>query len=361
MAGMGRKRKDGNQLGLERRIEFHHGQFRYLHRDGTKESLGKDIGKANARARVYNDPDGAYGTLGYFVEFFLAEAAAGRLPAGWKLAARTIDDYQREAELMKEAPIWKMEPKAIEPAMLGEYRDKRVVDGKGQIQANHGLALLSSTYSWIIEKGHCPGLVVNPVKLVSRFSRKPKARYVEDGDYRAAYAKAPTSVRMALALVYSTLQRPADVLGLPPSPARWKAVASLQKRVLPVKQGKRGREVDIEVTAELDEAMAMLAPKAGERVIKLALALVHGRGGKGYTEDGMASMLRRACKKADVKSFGLMDVRAKGATDMYLRGVPLETIQLLMAHKSVTTTEIYIKKLLSTISTVAPNRVQVGN
>ena len=55
-----------------------------------------------------------------------------------------------------------------------------------------------------------------------------------------------------------------------------------------------------------------------------------------------------------------MDIRAKGATDMYLRGVPLERIQLLMGHKSVQTTEIYIKRLLQTISIAAPNAARIA-
>jgi integrase len=214
-------------------------------------------------------------------------------------------------------------------------------------------------YSWLIERGHCPGLLVNPVKLVKRFARKPKDRYVEDSEYGPVYAIAVPAVRMAMALAYCTLQRPADILALPPSPTRLKAVAGQQKRVLSITQGKRGRLVDIEVTPELETALGMLAPLGN--VVKLASALVHGRGGKGYTEDGIGAMLRRYCRKAKVKSFGLMDVRAKGATDMYLRDIPLEKIQLLMAHKSVQTTEIYIKRLLQTISTVTPNVAKVGN
>lgn len=357
--GVGRKRKDGNPLGLEPRVEWHHGQCRYLHSDGRKEPLGTDIAKANARAQVYNDPNGAFGTIAYYLDLFLAEAEAGILPAGRKLSARTISDYRGEADFMRLSPLGKMEPHDVvrEPNVLGEYRDHRVVDGKGEVQANHALSMLSAMFAWLIERGYCPGLLVNPVKLIRRFSRKPKARYVEDHDYRKVYDMAIPSVRMAIALVYATLQRPADVLRLPPSPVRVKTVAGLAKRVVTIQQGKRGRIVDIEA-GELDEVLGMLT--AG-KVVKLATALVHGRGGKGYTEDGMASMLRRTCVKAGVKSFGLMDVRAKGATDMYLRGVPLREIQRLMAHKSQTTTEIYIKQLLATVSTVAPNLVAVGN
>lgn len=358
--GVGRKRKNGNPLGLEPRVEWHHGQFRYLHRAGPKEGLGTDVDKANARARIYNDPDGRHGTVGYFLELFLSAARGGALPAGWKLSERTVKDYEGETELFQLSPLGKLYPLDLvrEPHLIGEYRDRRVVEGKGEVQANHALSLLSSMYRWLIETGECPGLLVNPVLLIRRFSRAPKDRYVEDHEYGPVHELALPSVRMAMALVYSTLQRPADVLGLPASPVRLKAVAGAQKRVIPVTQGKRGRHVDIEVTPELDAVLGILS---GGKVVRLATALVHGRDGSGYTEDGLAAMLRRTCIKAKVKTFGLMDVRAKGATDMYLRGVPLERIQLLMGHKSVQTTEIYIKRLLATISTVAPNSVAVGS
>jgi integrase len=89
--------------------------------------------------------------------------------------------------------------------------------------------------------------------------------------------------------------------------------------------------------------------------------MVHDLTGEGYTVDGIGAMIRRYCKKAGVKSFGLMDIRAKGATDMYLAGVPLERIQMLMRHKSVQTTEIYIKRLLQTISVMQPNPLQIAS
>lgn len=362
--GVGRKRKDGNPLGLEPRVEFHHGQFRYHHRDGFKVALGTDLATANAKARIFNDPDGHHGTLGYYIVLFLADAKAGRLPAGRKLRERTVEDYEREAEFLKASPLWMMLPTDIarEPNVLSDYRDHRVSDaGTGKVQANHGLALLSSTFAWLLEKTFCPGLQVNPVKLIRRFARKAKERYVEDREYRKVYDAALPSVRMAMALVYSTLQRPSDVLSLPAAPTRLKAVAGVEKRILPFQQSKTGRGVDIEVTAELATTLKMLAPDDDGKVVKLAKALVHGRGGEKYTEDGLASMLRRTCIKAKVDTFGLMDVRAKGATDMYLRGVALETIQRLMGHKSVTTTEIYIKRLIGTVSTVAPNVAVVGN
>lgn len=230
-------------------------------------------------------------------------------------------------------------------------------------------------------KGHVPGLNVNPVLLIKRNPQKSKERYVEDDEFTAVYALAVASVRMVMDLCYRTLQRPGDVLRAERSWVRNKTVAGSAKRVLSVTQSKTDRTVDIEVTSEIDAALSTLdkgpaiqsqkstrkapvastgAPFKGADVVRLTAVLVHGRDGSAYTEDGMGAMLRRYCMKAGVKTFGLMDVRAKGATDMYLAGVPLERIQMLMGHKSMQTTEIYIKRLLATISTVAPNTVIVG-
>lgn len=363
---VGRKRKDGNPLGLEPRVEWHHGQFRYLHRDGSKEKLGADVDKANETARLYNDKTGRYGTIGYWLDRHNAEAKAGRLHK--KRAPRTIEDDKIDAGYLK-AAFEETYPRDLveKPSLIADYRDNRVNEkGLGRIRANREMSLLSTVYSWLIEKGLVPGLNVNPVKLIARNPEKAKDRYVEDGEYRPVYSIAQRSVCMALRLAYATLQRPEDILALPPSPVRVKAVAGKETSVLTVMQGKTGRSgqparsVDIEMTPELEEIVAMLR-NPEDKVIKLPTALVHDLAGKPYTIDGIGAMVRRYCGRAGVKTFGLMDVRAKGATDMFIRGVPLEVIQRLMAHKSVTTTEIYIKRMMATCSTVRPNSVAVGN
>lgn len=344
---MGRKRKDGNPHGLEPRVEWHHAQYRYRHRDGRNESLGPDLSKANARARIYNDPEQRYGTIGYFLDLYIAEARSGRLFR--PLAPRTVDDYEVQAPYLK-AVFDRLGPEdlAADPSLVADYRDHRTA----KTRANRELSLLSAMYSWLIEKGHCPGLTVNPATLVRRNPEKPKERYVEDAEYDAVYAIAQRSVCMAMELVKLTLQRPADVLKGTPGDVREKTVSGGRVKVLSVRQNKTARPVDIAVTPELAEALAMLS---GAPVARFSRHLVHDLRGEPYTVGGIGAMLRRYCKTAKVKSFGLMDLRAKGATDMYQRGVPLERIQRLMGHKSVKTTEIYIKRLMGTIQTATPN------
>lgn len=365
---VGRHRKD-NSLGLEKRVYWHKGQFRYRHRDGKWEGLGTDVAKANARARVYNDPNGLYGTFGYWLDCYLADAEAGRLPAGRKKAPRTISDNKIEAEYLK-AALGKLYPQDIanNPRILSEYRDRRIrPDGRGATRANRELSLTSALFAWLIELNHCPGLTVNPVRFVRRFTEKPKERYVEDHEYQAVYAIALRSVCMAMALAYRTLQRPGDLLRIGASSFRTKTIGGVQKRVLTVTQGKTGQTVDIEITPELEDAVTMLSGdgplgklRLSESVTKLVPSIIHTTAGEAYTEDGIGAMLRRYCKKAGVPTFGLMDIRAKGATDMYLHGTPLEVIQVLMGHTSVQTTEIYIKRLIQTVQIAKPNAVAIS-
>ncbi|WP_328814353.1 tyrosine-type recombinase/integrase [Pelistega ratti] len=70
-------------------------------------------------------------------------------------------------------------------------------------------------------------------------------------------------------------------------------------------------------------------------------------------------MLTKAVKKIGIKRFESTDlIKGKGATDMWLRGVPLEQIQVLCGHESIKTTEIYVKSRW--IGTVMPNTKKKG-
>lgn len=354
---MGRPRKGGNPLGLETRVYPHHGQFIYRHRDGSTELLGTDVDKANARARIYNDPEGSFGTVGHFLDLFIAEAKAGRLLKRRK--PRTIEDYEEQAPFLKDK-LGKLLPGHLveHPEQLREYRDHRAA----KVRANRELSLLSAMFTWLIQSGLAPGLRENPVALIERNPEKAKERYVEDHELAVALSIAVRPVYMAMRLAYVTLQRPADLLALSASTLKCKQVGGVSTEVLSVNQGKTGRTVNIVITDELREALYLITPPGEELgILRLTdtvtkiVPLVHQADGSGYTEDGLRAMLRRYCEKAGITPYGLMDVRAKGATDMYLRGVPLERIQLLMGHKSVTTTEIYIKRLLATVQVAQPN------
>lgn len=59
-----------------------------------------------------------------------------------------------------------------------------------------------------------------------------------------------------------------------------------------------------------------------------------------------------------ILTFGFRDLKGKGATDMWLSGVPIEQIQMLCGHKDKNTTEIYIKARWS--ETAQPNKIAMA-
>jgi integrase len=348
--GMGRKRKD-NPLGLPERCYWKHGQCWYVHRDGRWEPLGKDVGEAKRKAALYNDPGGTWGTMAWYLDAFVLHCEK-RVAQG-ALAARTYEDYRGDVAYLK-AFFGKMAPMSVLPSHIGKYLDFGAENGRA-VRANRERSCLSACFTWIIRADPDAGVKINPCRGVRRNTETPRSRYVDDAEYAAVYRIAHRSVRGAMGLVYRTLQRPGDVLKLGRGNIVKKIAGGVEQRILRLKQSKTGRTVEIAVTAEID---AVLADLRGDRKDVASMTLVHTAKGQAYTEDGLAAMLRRYCKKAGVASFGLQDLKAKGATDMYQAGVPLEEIQTLCGHDSVTTTEIYIKRHLTRV--VTPNRVSIA-
>lgn len=59
-----------------------------------------------------------------------------------------------------------------------------------------------------------------------------------------------------------------------------------------------------------------------------------------------------------LQPFGFRDLKGKGATDMWLSGIPIERIQALCGHKDKATTEIYVKSRWR--ESMTPNSRKIG-
>lgn len=350
---MGRKRKDDKQ-GLPRRVYLRSGTFYYAHAGGKWENLGKDLATASKRAEHYNDPSGLFGTMNWFLDQFVIDCEK-RVKAK-DLAERTVKDY-RDALVPLKVYFGTMLPTDIKPHHVSEYLDIGAKANRST-RANRERACLSSCMSWMLRTGQ-GGIIVNPCMRASgvvRNAETQRERYVTHDEYRAVYAAAPAQVRLMMELTYRTLQRPeSDIIGWTPAVVRLKDGA----RVLHFRQGKTGRLIDIALTGELD---ALVRRAVGD-VPRLHQPLVHTRDGERYTYSGLSAMLKRAQAKVrekgvDVPSFGFRDLKGKGATDLWLAGVPIERIQLLCGHASKSTTEKYIKARWR--ETAAPNSVEIG-
>lgn len=354
-------RRRNNPLGLEPRVYAKHGAFYYVHRDGRWEKLGTDIAKANERARLYSDTLEQFGTMSYWLDMFIVDCEARVKAKG--LAQRTLDDYKENIEPLKLYFAPPMLPTDIEPNHIQEYLEIGAQAGR-PVRANREKSCLSSCLSWLIRTGKVDDLKVNPCLRASGIKRNPESkreRYVTHDEYRDVFTEAPRQVQAMMELTYRTLQRPeSDII-------YW-TVANLPtkdgKRIIRNTQNKTGKTVDIEI----DQGMEPLINRLVGEVPKIGRPLICTNVGKQYTYSGLMSMLTRAIKAANdkrkkagqsaISSFGFRDLKGKGATDMWLNGVPIEKIQMLLGHEDKSTTEIYIKQRWR--ETAASNTVQMA-
>jgi integrase len=371
MAAMGRKRK--NDLGLEPRVYASHGAFFYAHRDRGWERLGTDREKANAKGRLYNDPDGRYGSLVYWLDMFLVECerrvALKSTVKGVKLSPRTLQDYQDAIGTDDKPGALRvffappLNPLDVTPDQVQDFLTANA-EAERAVRGNRDKAALSSCFGWLLRTKKVPGLMVNPCLRGSGVQRNPetkRTRYVTHDEYKDVFDVATRAERLLMELTYRTLQRPESDIILWDSRAVSNETAG---RFLRFKQNKTGRGMVIALSPALD---ALIAKPAGN-VRQLVEPLVGTLKGGFYTYDGLSSMLKRSIAVANIRrkarglepvaSFGYRDLKGKGATDMWLAGTRVEDIQALLGHANKTTTEIYIKQRWT--ESVQPNMVVIG-
>lgn len=356
---MGRPRKH-NPLRLERRVYAKHGAFYYVHRDGTWERLGTEVAEANRKAKLYNDSNGEYGTVAYWLDMFIVNCEQ-RVQAK-DMSARTLDDYRKALPPLKAYFAPPMTPWDIRPDHVQTYLEIGAKQGR-PVPANRERACLSSCLSWLISNGLVPGMTINPCMRASGIKRNTESkreRYVEHDEYQDVYAESGTSVRAMMELTYRTLQRPeSDII-------KWTTGVIAKKdgnRILRFKQYKTGKTVDIGLDGRLEELIDQLIGK----LPTLHVPLIKTLKGDAYTYDGLSANLKKAIARANerrketgkpkIASFGFRDLKGKGATDMWLAGIPIERIQLLCGHADSKTTEIYVKARWR--ETATPNQVQM--
>lgn len=340
---MGRPRKQPGQ-GLPERVYLKSGSYYYVHAEGQRwERLGADLDAAKKVAAQYNSGAGHHpNTFSFWIEQWKKENNA-RVTAG-TLAPRTRDDYA--ADLVPiEAVFGKMTPGSIQAWHITKYLKIGREAGR-PVRANREKAAMSACLSWIISDTEL-GITINVAKLVRRNHEEKRKRYVSDEEYHAVYAHAGPAERALMELVYRTLQRPSDVL-------RWTWSSIDANGVLSFKQGKTGALMRIAVTATLRACFDDLAAARKKK----SLYLVPREDGRPYTESGISSMLRKAVVAAELKDLALYDMKAKGATDMYQNGTPIEQIQALCGHDKSSTTEIYIKQHMRKV--MEPNERKIG-
>ncbi len=344
---MPKKRKD-QSLGLPSRVYLKHGAFYYVHLDGRWERIGTSIEEAKRIGNLYGDTTGMFGTVSYWLDLFLVHCKERTaLPSkSGGLAQNTYDDYVKAADMLK-LYFGDMYVHQVKSYHIAEYLDLGLKNNR-PVRANREKATLSACFSWLMRKEES-GITANPCIGIKRNKETKRQRYVTDLELNQIQEVAPKNIAELLDLIYLTLQRPEDIL-------LWTEKNIVEKvesdgsiqRVIRNDQAKKSGEkvVDILITPEIQAILDKLRSDNG-------LTFIRNRNGNPYTYSGLNSMLTRCFEKAKIKRFGFYDMKGKGATDMWRRGIPLEQIQILCGHESITTTEKYVKARW--VDTVQPN------
>lgn len=340
---MGRRRaKVDADHPLPRGLNLHGKTYRARHTGQQWTYFGHDYSDAIKAFKAWQAAKALPGTVGELLDRCVGDVWPGRVRAG-TMKQRTASDYMKDTDALK-VGLGKCPLKALKPHHIAAFKNARAKTNPAHVR--NELACLSSAISYGVEEGM---LDQNPCYEVQRPPKSVRERLVTNAEYLAVHERAIPSVQLAMVLAVRTLGAPADVLAFG---IRNVVTYADGRKTLRFRRGKTNVQVEVEIVGDLAAALAPFIAQAS-----LHKAFVRTRAGTPYTVTGIGAMFRRYAEKAGVSDFSLRDLRAKGATDMYRAGVPIRHIQLLLGHKSVRTTEIYLKGLLTEI--VRPNELPI--
>ena len=168
---------------------------------------------------------------------------------------------------------------------------------------------------------------------------QPLPKYLSEAEVDALLAAAarrpPAQARLlraALEILYATGLRVSELLGLPRHALAGDAALLLVR-------GKGGRERVVPLSDVAKEASAALVAGAA----KSSRHLFAGRGGRALSRQGFALMLKQVALAAGIDPARVSPhvLRHSFASHMLARGADLRSLQMLLGHADIATTQIY--------------------
>lgn len=211
---------------------------------------------------------------------------------------------------------------------------QKVASEKGGNVANKIRKNLVAAWNWGIKYYNLPR--PNPC-LVDRFPEKRKPRYVPPvDDFWKVYDVASSFDQLMLLAYLHTAARRKELFNL-----TWEDVDFTNQRIRLWTSKREGgsREFDwIPMTDDLNTALF-----EHHRTSKSTLVFPNPDTNEKFTS--RQHYLKRACRRAKVVPFGWHSIRHLTASMLISNGVPLSTIQKILRHKNLTTTQRYVHEL----------------
>ena len=221
----------------------------------------------------------------------------------------------------------------VTPLHIEAYLDDRYEKAGGKA-TNRDLRELNTLFNWLLKRKY---VTENPCANLERFHEEPFKKYVPPAeDIRAVLAVADTFEADLINTAYHTLARSGEIRNLQIQDC------DFENNYLTLWTSKRkggakeSDQIEMNVTVK-----KILQPRAVDSHI-----YVFEKDGKQLSKNTMDKILPRLCKKAGVKRFTFHSIRHHVAAILATR-LPLIEVQKILRHKRATTTDIYLRSLVT--------------
>lgn len=210
-----------------------------------------------------------------------------------------------------------------------KYKAKRVEDGVQLTTVNKCLQILSRMFNLAISWGY---LTHNPAKGVKKFPEEPFRRkrvLSKEEEKRLFAAIIPGHLRSLVRIFINTGLRRKELFQL-----TWENVDFKNKQLF-IQETKTSRSRYMPMNNTVYRELKALNSGSKQK----GLVFVNPKTGKAFVDIRRA--FYGACRKAGIDNLLLIDLRRTFATRLLEAGADIITVQHLLGHTSVTTTQIY--------------------
>lgn len=220
----------------------------------------------------------------------------------------------------------------VTPQDLEEWRAERLDDGAAPATVNRALSFLRKIFNVAIKNGDIASNPVSKVKMLRE--NNTRERYLTpDEEVRLLAAVSPARYRDHIQLAIGTGLRQSEMLNL-----RWTDVEFVHNQIR-IPRSKHGEARRVPMSPEVREILERWHA-ATERHPTYVIPDSTGERAMPRT-GGMRVAYNKAVAKAGIENLNWHDLRHTFASRLVMAGVDLYTVQLLMGHKSHTTTQRY--------------------
>jgi integrase/recombinase XerD len=208
---------------------------------------------------------------------------------------------------------------------------------------NRRLSAVKTFYAWLSEIGITESNALSAISGPKLSKRLPATMVTEDVSKLLSVHDTSTSVGLRnqaiIEFIYASGARISEVAGLTVG-----AIDFAQMQVTVLGKGSRQRSIPLHKLAvrRLHEYQTLARPELAQQAKQPSSAFFLTTRGAAMSADSMRKMFKSALLAAGLdESFSPHDLRHSFATDLLEQGADLRSVQEMLGHSSLSTTQIY--------------------